>query len=325
MNWLIRALAALVATAGLLPLAAAPGQAISGTVDAGSYALNGSVKVGLAGATVNIASVAPSAYPAGPTSNSTASGGVAGAATVGAVTTTATGDPLADTAASTADVASLNVASGLVGAGPVSSTCTATGSGESGSATVTGLTLGGGLTGTIPTGTLAPNTTVPLTLGVASAGSIILNEQIPITGGGLQGLKVNALHIQITLASLATIDLTVGQSTCTTTIPATPAVTSISPVTGPTAGGTSVTITGTGFVGTNSVKFGSTNATSYTINSATSITAVAPAGSAGSTDIRVATATGTSANTAADDFTYIPHRPSPRSPPAPDPWPGVPA
>jgi hypothetical protein len=47
---------------------------------------------------------------------------------------------------------------------------------------------------------------------------------------------------------------------------------------GPAAGGTSVVITGTGFGAVSGVKFGSTNATNYTVDSATQITATAPAG-----------------------------------------------
>ena len=57
-----------------------------------------------------------------------------------------------------------------------------------------------------------------------------------------------------------------------------PTVTGISPTSGPVAGGTTVTITGTGFTGATAVMFGTTGATSYTVVSATSITAVSPAG-----------------------------------------------
>ncbi|CAB5690482.1 IPTL-CTERM protein sorting domain [Delftia tsuruhatensis] len=88
---------------------------------------------------------------------------------------------------------------------------------------------------------------------------------------------------------------------------ATPSVTSISPTTGPTGGGTTVTITGTGFSAapaTGAVHFGATAAT-YTINSNTQITATAPAGSAGTVDVTVTTAGGTSATSAADQFTYV--------------------
>lgn len=82
-----------------------------------------------------------------------------------------------------------------------------------------------------------------------------------------------------------------------------PAVTSISPNNGPVTGGTIVTITGTSFTGATSVKFGSINATSFTVNSATSITATAPAG-AGTVDVTVTTAVGTSPASPADGFTY---------------------
>ncbi|MBC6981447.1 S-layer family protein, partial [Caulobacter sp. 17J80-11] len=86
---------------------------------------------------------------------------------------------------------------------------------------------------------------------------------------------------------------------------AAPTVTSISPTAGPTSGGTTVVITGTNLSGATAVVFGATAATAYTINSATQITATAPAGSAGTVDVRVTTAGGTSATSAADQFTFI--------------------
>ena len=51
-------------------------------------------------------------------------------------------------------------------------------------------------------------------------------------------------------------------------------------------------------------KFGANNALSFTVNSATTITALAPAGSAGTIDVTVTTAGGTSATGSADQFTY---------------------
>jgi hypothetical protein len=84
-----------------------------------------------------------------------------------------------------------------------------------------------------------------------------------------------------------------------------PTVTKVEPTIGPAAGGTSVTITGTGFTGATAVKFGSNNATSFTVNSATSITVVSPAG-AGAVDVTVTTPAGASPTSAADQFTYGP-------------------
>jgi hypothetical protein len=83
-----------------------------------------------------------------------------------------------------------------------------------------------------------------------------------------------------------------------------PVVTGISPRTGPAAGGTKVTITGTGFTGATRVRFGpAAPAQSYTVNSATSITAITPRGN-GTQDVQVYTRYGVSAANPADKFTY---------------------
>lgn len=96
-----------------------------------------------------------------------------------------------------------------------------------------------------------------------------------------------------------------GTEVSFTTTAAAPTVTGISPTSGPIAGGTTVTITGTNFTGATAVKFGSTNTAVFTVNSATQITATAPARSAGVVDITVSTAGGTSATSSADQFTYV--------------------
>ncbi len=83
-----------------------------------------------------------------------------------------------------------------------------------------------------------------------------------------------------------------------------PAITSINPGAGPVAGGTSVTITGTSFTGATAVRFGSAAAVSFAINSGTSITAVAPAGTVGTVDVEVVTGAGTSAAVMADKYSY---------------------
>jgi hypothetical protein len=87
--------------------------------------------------------------------------------------------------------------------------------------------------------------------------------------------------------------------------PPAPTVTNISPSSGPTTGGTQVSITGTSFTGASSVQFGSTAATAFTVNSDTSITATSPAGKAGAVDVTVTTPGGTSATNANDQYTYV--------------------
>ncbi|NVN97714.1 MAG: IPT/TIG domain-containing protein, partial [Geobacteraceae bacterium] len=82
-----------------------------------------------------------------------------------------------------------------------------------------------------------------------------------------------------------------------------PAVTSISPTSGSTVGSTSVTISGTGFVNGATVTIGGTAATGVTWNSATSITATIPSGTAGAKDV-VVTNPDTQTGTLAGGYTY---------------------
>jgi hypothetical protein len=82
-----------------------------------------------------------------------------------------------------------------------------------------------------------------------------------------------------------------------------PAITGLSPNTGPASGGTSVVITGSGFLGATSVTFGGTSITGSVVSD-TTILVTSPAHAAGVVSIRVTTPLGTSADTAADNFTY---------------------
>jgi len=86
---------------------------------------------------------------------------------------------------------------------------------------------------------------------------------------------------------------------------ASPVVMRVKPDEGPGTGGTSVTVSGVGFTGTTAVKFGSTDAASFTVKSATSIVAKASAGR-GTVDVTVTTPEGTSATNSADQFHYLP-------------------
>jgi hypothetical protein len=83
-----------------------------------------------------------------------------------------------------------------------------------------------------------------------------------------------------------------------------PAVTGVSPNTGSIGGNAHVTITGSGFTGASSVMFGTVEASSFIVNSDTSITAVNPPEPAGTVDVIVTTPMGTSATSTADQYTY---------------------
>jgi hypothetical protein len=109
----------------------------------------------------------------------------------------------------------------------------------------------------------------------------------------------------LTETDTTTCSLPRGGAAALATIPVetAPTVTGVSPGSGSPSGGTAVTITGTNLLGASAVTFGPNAASSFTVNSATSISAVSPPGS-GTVDVRVTTQSGTSATSSADHFAY---------------------
>ena len=110
--------------------------------------------------------------------------------------------------------------------------------------------------------------------------------------------------VNVTVTTPAGTSASSSADEFTYTVVAAPTVTGISPNSGPAAGGTLVTITGTGFTGATAVDFGTTPATDVTVVNATTITANSPAGT-GLANVTVITPGGTSATTPADQFTYV--------------------
>ena len=144
------------------------------------------------------------------------------------------------------------------------------------------------------------------------SGSEISGSRIDVAGSDLFSGPAPGAPLavdEIRLVGHASSDLQgidiVGLSGDSTAGAAMPAVNSVLPSSGPTAGGNTVTINGTGFTGATNVKFGNTAATGVTVVSDTRITATAPAGSAGTVDVRVTTSGGTSATGAPDQYTYV--------------------
>ena len=78
----------------------------------------------------------------------------------------------------------------------------------------------------------------------------------------------------------------------------------VAPTSGSNAGGTAITVTGTGFVTGAVVSVGGSACTGVTVVSATSITCTAPAGTVGARDV-VVTNTDTGASTLTGAYTYI--------------------
>jgi len=166
-------------------------------------------------------------------------------------------------------------------------------------------------------------TSISPTAGPTGGGTTVvitgtnLSDATAVTfGGTASGFTTNS-STQITTATSpaglpGTVDVTVttiGGTSATSaadqfTYVAAPTVTAIAPPAGPSTGGTTVVITGTGFSGATAVTFGGLSA-GYITNSNTQITATAPAGIPGTVDIRVTTVGGTSATSVADQYTYV--------------------
>ncbi|MQY30702.1 IPT/TIG domain-containing protein [Nocardia aurantia] len=135
------------------------------------------------------------------------------------------------------------------------------------------------ITGTGFTGVLA------VRFGILPA-LFIVNSATQITAVAPPGLPGTA---QVSVIGLTGISNNVPY-----TYVAAPVLTGISPHSGPVTGGTTVVLTGLALTGATAVNFGGTPATSFTVDSATQITAVTPAGPAGLVPVTVTTPGGTS-------------------------------
>ena len=93
-----------------------------------------------------------------------------------------------------------------------------------------------------------------------------------------------------------------GANTAYTYTTAAPALTSVTPSSGPTAGGTSVTLSGANFTGATGVTFDGTAATNVVVVNNTTITATTPAHAAAAVSVVVTTPAG--ANGANTAYTY---------------------
>ena len=154
--------------------------------------------------------------------------------------------------------------------------------------------------------------------GASSTGG----TQITITGTGFTNSSTvkfgssvaagftydSATQVRVTLPSATaratssvTITTTAGTSIGVDYAYDSPTLTSISPSTGSTVGGTTITLTGTQFAAGATVSVGGVSATSVTVVSATSITAITPAGSGAAS----VTVTRNGLTTAGQTFTYV--------------------
>jgi hypothetical protein len=142
----------------------------------------------------------------------------------------------------------------------------------------------------------------------ASGGQAV---SLDLTGAGRTLSPGTTYHFRVIAANLVQTTDTIqweppivyGPDRMFTTAAEAPTVTKVEPNHGPPSGRTTVTVTGTGFTEATGVQFGSTSAKSFTVNSATSITAISPKGKR-TVDVTVTTPAGTSPTSAADQFTF---------------------
>jgi hypothetical protein len=146
-----------------------------------------------------------------------------------------------------------------------------------------GATGGGTPITIVGSGTAFAGTTT-VTVGGTPATSVVVVDAThvtAVTGAHSAGLA----DVVVTTANTAPGTLTNGYRYTDT--PAAPTVTGVAPITGPTAGGTAVTITGTGFGAGASVTFNGAPATLVGFVNSTTLTATTPAGVAGLANVVV--------------------------------------
>jgi alpha-tubulin suppressor-like RCC1 family protein len=157
---------------------------------------------------------------------------------------------------------------------------------------------GGGTTVTISGERLAGATAVQF--GATQASSFAVGSESSITAVAPPGL--------------GTVDVTVTTPSGTSPANAAdrfsyakaPTITKLSLKSGAATGGATVTITGSEFKAATQVSFGQTSASEFTVNSPTSITAVAPPAAAGQVGVSITNPIGTSAASSKARFTYTP-------------------
>ncbi|WP_217439606.1 IPT/TIG domain-containing protein [Nocardia barduliensis] len=138
------------------------------------------------------------------------------------------------------------------------------------------------------------NTVVLTGTGFGGATAVTFGASAASSFTVVSGTRITAVAPAGTGTVAVTVTTPKGTSNPVTYtyVPA-PALASVAPNSGPRAGGNTVVLAGTGFTGTNAVRFGNTPAASFTVVSDTRITAVVPAGT-GTADVTVTTTGGTS-------------------------------
>lgn len=158
--------------------------------------------------------------------------------------------------------------------------------------------INGGTSVTLTGTGFIPTTTV--TLGGIAASNVTVDNVTTLTA-------TTPAYASGSLIKDVTVTNTAGSATLTggfTYSAIAPTLSNISPNIGPVAGGTTITLTGTGFTPSTTVQIAGIAATGITVNSATSLTAVVPAYVSGSLSANVVVNNGVSNAVLSGGFTY---------------------
>src|SRR5882672_720672 len=165
-----------------------------------------------------------------------------------------------------------------------------------------------------PSGPAAGGTSVTITgINLSGATGVKFGTTPAASFTAVSGSQVTAVSPPGT--DQTTVDVTVTTPVATSatgpndkftfgTITTPPTVAAVTPISGPSTGGNSVSITGSSFAGASAVKFESAAATSFTVNNAGLITVTPPAGTANLLDVSVTNPAGTSGTSVADQYSY---------------------
>ena len=152
------------------------------------------------------------------------------------------------------------------------------------------------------TATISGGFAIPGKVAVDSTGSTAFVTDVGSGNGSTPG-ALDAIDVATNTLSTIVPSITGGPDALAVHTVPPPTVTAVSPSHGPEAGGTTVTITGTGLTGA-TITFGTGHPATGVACTATSCTATAPAEADGTVDVQATTADGTSATGSADRYTY---------------------
>jgi phospholipase C len=136
--------------------------------------------------------------------------------------------------------------------------------------------------------------------GSAAAQSFQVDTDSQITATAPAG----GTTVDVTVTSQNDTSATSSADQYTYVSGAAPAVTGVTPASGPPAGCNEVTLSGSGFSGASQVMFGSKPAESFVVDSDTKLVAVPPPGSVGRVDVQVTNPLGTSQTSSSDRYSY---------------------